>query len=319
MILILSPIAEKTTNDVVTWFLNSRSQFQRVTEHTPQRIEMGIDEYSINGIHQDQLSAFWVRKGYFTFEIPDPIMDESLHKLVSKYLNAEFKLLTDFLVKQLEQKHHLGNYFESNPNKLHHLQLAQEAGLEIPKTLITMSREKLLAFQEHTGLLISKSIKDSFTGTHQSAYYYNHTESITDEILADIPECFFPSLVQEELQKAYELRVVFVREKLYAMAIFSQNDETTRTDWRNYNHQYPNRRVPYQLPEQVTMAVRQFIQKSGLNMGAIDMVATKDGRYVFLECNPNGQVNMVSECCNYPIEKDIAIYLMYGDNTHIED
>jgi glutathione synthase/RimK-type ligase-like ATP-grasp enzyme len=93
------------------------------------------------------------------------------------------------------------------------------------------------------------------------------------------------------------------------MAIFSQNDEKTIVDWRNYNHDRPNRKIPFKLPLEVENNIRKFIKASGLNTGAIDMVVTKGRKYVFLECNPNGQISMVSEHCNYFIEKYIADYL----------
>ena len=221
-------------------------------------------------------------------------------------------IFSDYVLWELAKKRCLGNYFDRIPNKLQHLWIAREAGLTIPQTLVTQSKDQLVAFRQEVGPLITKSIKDFYAGVHDSVYYYNHTERVTPEALADMPDTFFPTLVQEELQKAYELRVVFVCRKLYAMAIFSQNDVQTSVDWRNYNNQRPNRTVPYTLPSLVEAAIQRFIDKSGLNTGAIDMVVTTDKRYVFLECNPNGQISMVSGNCNYPIEKDIALYLAYG-------
>ncbi|WP_164490132.1 hypothetical protein [Runella sp. SP2] len=128
-------------------------------------------------------------------------------------------------------------------------------------------------------------------------------------MVVELDEEFFPTLFQEEIPKAYELRVIFVHEKMWAGAIMSQSDPKTSLDWRNYNHEKPNRIVPYKLPSEVEEKIRKFAQLADLNAGAIDMIVSKDKRYVFLECNPNRQISMVSEKCNYPIEKYIADFL----------
>ncbi|MEI7587553.1 hypothetical protein [Runella sp.] len=187
--------------------------------------------------------------------------------------------------------------------------MAKKAGLDTPAMLVTTQKTEAIAFKKEHTSIINKSIKDSFTGTFEGIYYYNHTERVSDEILEKLDEEFFPTLFQEEIPKAYELRVIFVHEKMWAGAIMSQSDPKTSLDWRNYNHQNPNRIVPYKLPKEVEEKIRKFAQLADLNTGAIDMIVSKDKRYVFLECNPNGQISMVSEKCNYPIEKYIADFL----------
>lgn len=319
MILIIAPIAEKTINDVLDWFHFLGKPFARIIPDEPLDLKVNITDNEIkiyiNDIDENQISTFWVRKGHFTHStIQVNQLNEILAKQLVDYLNFEFGAIATFVIHQLECKQHLGNYFERVPNKLQHLKLAQESGLSVPKTLITQSKDKLLTFQGEVASIITKSIQDFYNSVHDSFYYYNHTERVTAEALADMPDTFFPTQVQEELPKAYELRIVFVCQRLYTMAIFSQNDTQTSVDWRNYNRQKPNRTVPYLLPPFQEAAVLRFIEKSGLNIGAIDMIVTTDKRYVFLECNPNGQINMVSENCNYLIEKDIAYYLAYGKN-----
>jgi len=43
-----------------------------------------------------------------------------------------------------------------------------------------------------------------------------------------------------------------------------------------------------------------------LNSGSIDILVTPNNEYVFLEVNPVGQFGMVSQPCNYYLEKRIA-------------
>lgn len=304
MILILSPITEKTTNDIIDIFQFNKNSFKRITEK--EKTIFINNKAQINNILYKDILSLWVRKGLFFYNIDKKIAKDPT---VDLYFHQEFTNFIEFTVHQLEQKPHIGNYFQRVPNKLWHLEIAQQAGLCIPAMLVTTQKKEAISFKKEHSSIINKSIKDSFTGTFAGSYYYNHTERVSDEILEELDEEFFPTLFQEEIPKAYELRVIFVHEKMWAGTIMSQSDPKTSLDWRNYNHQKPNRIVPYKLPTEIEEKIRKFTQLAGLNTGAIDMIMSKDKRYVFLECNPNGQISMVSEKCNYPIEKYIADFL----------
>jgi ATP-GRASP peptide maturase of grasp-with-spasm system len=310
MILILSPLAEKSVNEVTDWLLYNNQKVFRIRELSEEdTFNVSIDNFLIEKqgqeIYNNSISSFWCRKGDLIFNTSSPIEVRE----ILEYVAREWGVLKDFFIQQLEQKKHLGNYFQGQPNKLNHLFLAKNCGLEIPETIITDNVKTVNDFRARFTNIIHKSLKDSFTGVFDEIYYYNHTVRISEDDLQNVSDTFFPSLFQEELEKSYELRIVFVNDTLWTMAIFSQNDEKTSIDLRNYNHERPNRKTPYKLPPEIATNIRKFIKVSGLNTGAIDMVVTKDKRFVFLECNPNGQISMVSETCNYFIEKHIAEYL----------
>lgn len=94
------------------------------------------------------------------------------------------------------------------------------------------------------------------------------------------------------------------------MAIFSQNDDKTKIDYRNYNKEKPNRTIPYLLPENISSRLSRMMCKLDLNSGSIDMIVTPRDEFIFLEVNPVGQFGMVSKPCNYNLEYEIATYLM---------
>src|SRR5690606_31908398 len=119
-------------------------------------------------------------------------------------------------------------------------------------------------------------------------------------------ETIAPTLVQEYIQKQFEIRIFFFLNKIYSMAIFSQRDKKTSIDFRNYNKENPNRFVPFALPSNILKKIEHFIKKKRMSSGSIDLILNEKGDFVFLEINPQGQFNWVSEYCNYYIEKDIA-------------
>jgi glutathione synthase/RimK-type ligase-like ATP-grasp enzyme len=95
------------------------------------------------------------------------------------------------------------------------------------------------------------------------------------------------------------------------MAIFSQMDSKSRLDFRDVdvNGSHPNRMVPFTLPKNIRLKIDRLMKKLKLESGSIDMIVSPDNEYFFLEVNPVGQFNFISELCNYYIEKDIAISL----------
>jgi glutathione synthase/RimK-type ligase-like ATP-grasp enzyme len=130
-----------------------------------------------------------------------------------------------------------------------------------------------------------------------------YTEEMSEE---ELPTYFFPTLFQKKLAKVFELRIFYLNEKFYSMAIFSQEDQQTEVDFRNYNFEKPNRTVPFLLPIDLQKKLIQLMKNLHLKSGSIDMVLTEEGDYVFLEVNPVGQFGMVSSPCNYELSKLIA-------------
>jgi len=122
----------------------------------------------------------------------------------------------------------------------------------------------------------------------------------------ELPEVFFPSLVQELLDKEYEIRTFFLLGNFYSVCIFSQQDDKTKIDFRNYHHEKPNRISKYVLPNEIQNKLRELMNKFKLNSGSLDLVFTKDNKYVLLEVNPVGQFAVVSENGNYDLELMIA-------------
>ncbi|MFT4073849.1 MAG: hypothetical protein QM654_18240 [Dysgonamonadaceae bacterium] len=138
-------------------------------------------------------------------------------------------------------------------------------------------------------------------------YYSLLTKAFDNESdLDEKQEYIFPSLLQDNIDKEIEIRTFVLFEKIYSMASLSQRNEATRTDLRNYDLDRLNRVISYKLPDNVEQKILTFMKKAKLNTGSIDLIKTKDNRYIFLEVNPAGNIEMVSKNSNYHIEKEFA-------------
>lgn len=261
-------------------------------------------------ISSQDVSSFWFRRGGIRFsqsQFPD--MNQNLGTNVTNHLKDEVKTLISYILFFLQNKAKLGDYAQRNANKLISLQIAQECGMKIPKTCISSQKSDLMDFFSKCTSSITKSIQDILFFHIDGERFSTKTSKVTMADINRMGEIFFPSLLQEEIQKKYELRVFYLKGNFYPMAIFSQEDEQTKVDFRNYNRSKPNRCVPYKLPNDIMKNLDLFMQKMNLDTGSIDMIYTINKEYVFLEVNPVGQYDMVSVPCNYYLHQKIAKYL----------
>jgi ATP-GRASP peptide maturase of grasp-with-spasm system len=201
-------------------------------------------------------------------------------------------------------------------NKIRVLNEAKKIGLLVPSTLITNSKKDLIEFYlNHNDQVISKSLYETVYFQEGKQIFLFRTSLITQKDLDNLENTFFPSMFQEYIEKAYEIRIFVLNNELYPMAIFSQLDEQTMVDFRNYNDQIPNRTVPYNLPSIIKNKLLKLMKVLNLNTGSIDLIKSKENNYYFLEINPNGQFGMTSYPCNYYLEKKIANFLMLNDKN----
>lgn len=120
------------------------------------------------------------------------------------------------------------------------------------------------------------------------------TQKTTLQDISNAPEEAFSqtvSFVQEYIEKAFELRVTVVGNRIFACRIDSQlqQDDTGKIDWRQ--------------------GYGTYLRRMGLNFGCFDFIVTPSGEYVFLECNPNGQWLWVELETGLPISEAIARWL----------
>lgn len=61
------------------------------------------------------------------------------------------------------------------------------------------------------------------------------------------------------------------------------------------------------LPDEVTYRMQALMAELGLVYGAIDLILTPDGEYVFLEVNPTGEWGMLERDLGYPISDAMPV------------
>jgi len=316
MILIFSDIDDISTNKVINWLNFYSVKYIRFnsTDFFNTKIKINpVDrsfQLNIKGIEigSNEIKAAWFRRFSLTTHIDNFNISIDQKEQVRKALFQDIDATVDYLFHCIPDVKWLNNPKSKSINKILQLDIAHKLSLKIPKTVIT--NDKSIIYDELTdSKLITKSIQSQLSLSIDNESLLAYTANVRESDLNQILQ-ISPSLIQNEINKDIEIRTFLLGDELYSMAIFSQNDNKTNVDFRKYNITKPNRTVPYKLPIDIEEKLLAFAKYFNLNSGSFDIIRDINGEYVFLEVNPVGQFGMVSQPCNYNLEKKIAKYLI---------
>ena len=191
-------------------------------------------------------------------------------------------------------------------NKQRQLRLAARAGLRVPRTLVT--NDPVAArqfFAETEGQTVAKLLRPiAVSMDADNAFVY--TSRVREEDLAGAETLrHSPMVFQELIPKAYELRVAYVAGETFAGALDASGTSRGQTDWRRVAPEECSWQKA-QLPDEVASALRLLMSELGLVFGAVDLICTPAGDYVFLEVNPGGEWGMLERDLSLPISEAIA-------------
>jgi ATP-GRASP peptide maturase of grasp-with-spasm system len=243
--------------------------------------------------------------------------DKALGMELSKNISGDYNSVLFPLIEYLKSSKRIkltGSLEIYSLQKISQLIIAKSVGLNVPETHFVTDKQYLKKLKPVSQFITKSFDRSVFIDTPKNHISWQRTELIKKESIDLLGDNFYISFIQKRIDKKYELRIFFFNENYYPMAIFSQSDEKTRVDFRNYNNEKPNRYVPYLLPDEIKKLLIKLSGKLKINSGSYDMIVDRDNRYVFLEVNVCGQFSFVSTNCNYNIEKDLAKYF-YDQKT----
>lgn len=300
MILIFSNNQEITTNEVIKWLIALGKPFIRV--HEDEFFEIKVINRKIflssesNNFFIDDISSVWYRRGGLNFKCFN-----YENEAVNTHMQEVQFWLEDYVYKTLESRKHINKQSNASVNKLIVLQKAVALGLNVPNYFLAENTDDVV---------LNKTITKSFSEDMYLVKIFENVNAIgyTSVIAEKTKKDFYPTFFQEKVEKDFEIRCFYLDGKIWSIAIMSQNDDQTKTDFRKYNKTKPNRNVRYNLPKEVGNKLDLLMKSVDLNCGSIDLI--KSGKeFYFLEINPVGQFTGVSFKCNYNLEKEIAMYL----------
>jgi len=197
-------------------------------------------------------------------------------------------------------------------NKMSQLQLARDIGFEIPPTLVSNSPADFLKFYRGCNTDVISKIVHSDAWRSIAEYGplgYTQVVSKRDSGYAHTIR-YCPTAFQAYVPKLFELRVTVVGRQVFAAEIHSQQSTRSRDDWRRRGLRETPYRV-HDLPKNIERSCLAIVEALGVTFGAIDMIVTPDGRYVFLEINTLGAAwLLIEELTGMPITAAICDLLV---------
>ncbi|WP_234344404.1 ATP-grasp domain-containing protein [Streptomyces sp. WM6372] len=186
-------------------------------------------------------------------------------------------------------------------DKLYQLSVAREAGFRVPRTLVSQSREDVIAFSRRVGRTIVKPV----VGARGPALYTRWLDAPDTIPVSSFEIC--PAMYQEYVEGRRHIRLNCFGEQMYAALI-----ETDALDWR------PDLNVPmscWPIPDDLRRKVGTVLHRLGLRMGVIDLKLTPEGEPVWLEVNPQGQFLFLEPLTGEPLTEHFADFLLSAAGT----
>ena len=255
-----------------------------------------------------EVHAVWARKLW-----PPRMSDDLDERYRSMCVNESAAALDGFLdalhharwVNDLDRQ-------RDAENKQRQLRLAARAGLRVPRTLVTNDPTAARQFFAETeGQTVAKLLRP-IDVSMDAVNPFVYTNRVREEDLAGAETLrHSPMVFQELIPKAFELRVACVAGEAFAGALDATGASSRHTDWRRASAE-ECRWWKAQLPIEVASSLRAVMSELGLAFGAVDLICTPSGEYVFLEVNPSGEWGMLERDLGLPISEAIAKALLEG-------
>ncbi|MCB9336126.1 MAG: hypothetical protein H6586_08245 [Flavobacteriales bacterium] len=309
-ILIVSEEYDPVTDEIYRWLLkldanctvkrlNYEDEIIAINIQMPQNdifIQTKTEQFFLNDIHK-----IWYRRGVINF-----LLNKKFDNY-NRYVHNEYQKFHDGIWSIINNKS-CSSYKDTKISKIEMLYVAKMCGLTIPETIYTCSKKELKEFFfRNNKNIITKAIENAaFYDEKQKETYGIPTRIVTEEDIEKSPDNFFVSLFQKNVDKLFEIRTFYYKEKLFSMAIISQQNSKTIVDYRNYDEDVPNRNLPFLLPKHIQSKIIKLMRKLCLDTGSLDLILTKENEYVFLEINPFGQFLPLDYLYGKEISKLIA-------------
>jgi hypothetical protein len=321
MIIIVTNRQDLTADFLILELRGRRADYVRFnTEDFPQHVQVvwRIDGASLDGhlsFPKARVGFRDIRSVWYRRPVPPTLSPEITDPVTQEFALTESKAALDGVWRTLDC------FWVSHPDKLkeaeiklYQLKMAAQIGFRVWPTLVTNSPEMAAAFyQDQTEKVVYKPLQRGRLVRDEvvSLIYTNPVGPSQAESLRQA--AYAPTLLQRYVPKRVEIRVTVIGHKVFSVEIHSQDFADTQHDWRRGDTTRLHHKLHPLSPEIESMCVT-LVRMLGLAFGAIDLVLTPEGEYVFLEINPNGQWAWIQQLCpEIPLRETLADLLIRGE------
>lgn len=177
---------------------------------------------------------------------------------------------------------------EATADWLLRVRWALDIGLDVPPTIMSNDPIQVREFYDACdGQIIAKVVSLHFLRAKGRLFDFfgRHLRPDDLNLLDDVR--YVPCIFQEYIPKGLEVCVTVVGDKVFAAEVQSQVNESSRDDY----HRGSLKDIPkamHHLPSDIEHKCWLLVRRMGLVYGVVDLILTRDGRYIFSEVNASG-------------------------------
>ena len=286
-ILFLTSIEDFTVDYVIKELQKRNISYVRINSENFDKIDIC---YSLSGlftlkINEQEYILDEVKTVFFR-RVPNkfPFLAHSKHR---HFGSREWQHFLEGSINTLDADW-INPYFSTinAERKTLQLHLAKTLGFELPATILSNSKEKILEFINSQKKVIVKPVSHGLVSDSDNSVFSFYTQEIQATDFSSKNERFeLPIYLQEKIHNEYDLRVTVVGDKIFPVKILKSGSENN-VDWRKPTiiKEYEKIDIPELLKEKILKLNRSL----NLIYSAMDFIYTGN-KYFFLEVNPAGE------------------------------
>lgn len=316
-ILIISNEKDITSDFIVSKLHDRNVSFYRLnTDHIGKSVNILFELNANSFFLHDTVTAETINLSEIKavyFRRPEVYVNsKGLSESEYQYLKTEVYYTLEGLYRILSHAFWLNNIFaiREAENKIYQQILAQKIGLRLPNSIITNDPKAALQFcSKLDNNVIIKPIRSGLVSSSTNdndGIIFTSKLDLNPKNSERVAGC--PIYLQKHIEKKADVRVTIVGQKIFSALIHSQENETSKTDWRKAS--FPLSYSQFKLPLPVEDKCLALMERLSLNFGALDFVLDINNDLIFLEINPNGQWAWIEKQLNYSISDEIVECLL---------
>jgi len=316
MILLLTDLYDKHCDIIVEKLKDKGRQFFRLDLDTQslQKTAISFDENTwliqneIGSVCSHDVKCVWLRRPFVELTLQEQNDSDLNFKIWKGEWN---KTLLGFYseIRSVPWLNPLKEAYRAE-NKYLQMEEARKVGFQLPPTLVSNDKDRILNFANKYGEVVLKLMNQEFYQDDDGSYkgIYVNLLNIDDfDDFGGFSEN--PVVLQAYIPKCFEVRYTVVGQVHHVCRIESQKSSVANVDWRRYD--IPNTpHVSMQPPIEIQSKVNQLLHNLGLSYGAFDFIVTPSNEWYFLEVNSSGQWLWIEDLTGLRISDSIVDWLI---------
>ncbi len=283
-------------DSMIAWLCAERPDVEIVRINTDEAFEELVSTRCAEGSHINVASngksigfsaddVFWLRR-------PKKLKARHIaNPYEASFSESQFEALLNSIYSISEMQSRWVNppsAARRSANKLFQLHIAAACGLNVPNYLATTCKSRIASFFEREPLVCIKSLTIAvFEKENRTLILYTRLIGPDEAIyIAETGGAFGPVFLQRYIRKQFEVRVVVFGPNIHAFEL--RHEHGSVDDVRQVLHDDVTS-IHIDVSDQLKQKIRKFTDILGICFASMDFVVDSDGKWWFLEANPNGQ------------------------------